>query len=101
MRLGAILVLSVSALACDRPQKSCTTQNNGHQFCVEWRGYSSSELTTMICTNGKIENGACSHEGALGYCVVKDGKHENRDFEYGQAHDPSSCPPPYVWVPLH
>jgi len=97
----ATIALLLAATACNRPQKSCTFDNNGHHFCIEWRGYTAQELSSMVC-GGKIEEGrACDRKGAIGYCIVKDEKgHENHDFSYDQAHGPSSCPSPYVWVPL-
>ena len=101
MKSRIFTVLVLAATACNRPQKSCTFDNNGRHFCIEWRGYTSEELSSMICMGGKIEDGReCSRKGATGYCVVKDEKkHENRDFSYEKT-DGATCSSPNVWVPL-
>lgn len=98
----AIVALLCAVTACNRPQMSCTHDTNGHHYCIEWRGYTSEELSSMICNPGKIEKGrACDRKGAVGYCIVKDEKgHENHDFSYDPSTGAPMCSSPNVWVPL-
>ena len=85
IRKAAPLLAAIATASCNRPQKSCKFENNGATYCIEWRGYTAAELTTMTCFGRMEDHRSCPRENAVGYCVVKDARHENHDFFYDRS----------------